>query len=62
MTALELLLAFALAVLAWWLLAVAADTLLGVRIAGVVVDAVRTAPGRVTAWAWTAWNRARIRL
>ena len=58
----EWLLAFALVVVAWWLLAAAADTRLGPRLAGVVVDAACTVSARVASWAWTVWQRARIRL
>lgn len=58
----EWLLAFALVVAVWWLLAAAADTRSGPRLAGLVADAARTASARLTSWAWATWSRARIRL
>ena len=62
MTAMEWLLAFALAVIGWWLIAAAADTRRGERLAAATGHAVRTLPARAAAWAWAAWYRARIRL
>ncbi|MEU1474551.1 hypothetical protein [Streptomyces sp. NPDC005760] len=58
----EWLLAFALVIAAWWLLAAAADTRRGERLAHLAVHTARTAPARLTSWAWSTWSRARIRL
>lgn len=58
----EWLLAFALVIAAWWLIAAVADTRHGERLAAATGHVVRTLPARAAAWAWAAWHRARIRL